>query len=73
MPRSGSQDNATLNTLSRELHDRLERHPEVMLTQTLLKSEEHEEGIYCLRFAMGGLRTTMDDVLETWRLVEAEG
>lgn len=63
-------DDADLNALNAELMDRLNAHPEVMLTQTVLKSVESE--VYCIRFAIGAQKTTWDDVEEIWRVVERD-
>lgn len=60
-----------LNALNAELMDRLNARPEVMLTQTVLKSVESE--VYCIRFAIGAQKTTWDDVAEIWGVVEQEG
>lgn len=51
--------------------DRLNARPEVMLTQTVLKSVESE--VYCIRFAIGAQKTTWEDVEEIWHVVEQEG
>lgn len=60
-----------LNKLNADLNNRLAHHPEVMLTQTLLKTPESE--IFCIRFAIGGRTTTLDDVKHVFSVVEAEG
>lgn len=60
-----------LNALNAELMDRLNARPEVMLTQTVLKSVESE--VYCIRFAIGAQKTTWADVEEIWHVVEQEG
>lgn len=59
-----------LNQLNVDLQSRLAHHPEVMLTQTILKTSESE--IYCIRFALGQLRTTMQDIKEVWEIVQRE-
>ncbi|KAL1405947.1 hypothetical protein Q8F55_007629 [Vanrija albida] len=70
VPANTSHTEAELNDLNRDLHARLVMHPDVHLTQTLLKSVESE--IFCIRFAMGQSRTTLDDVKTVWAIVEAE-
>jgi aromatic-L-amino-acid decarboxylase len=60
-----------LNALNDRLYARLDARYDVFLTRTLLKSIERE--ISCIRFAMGGINTTLKDVQETWRIIEDEG
>ncbi|KAK8846820.1 hypothetical protein IAR55_005908 [Kwoniella newhampshirensis] len=60
-----------LDVLNQRLHDRLNARYDVFLTQTVLHSVERN--IFCIRFAMGGVHTTFDDVQATWSIVEAEG
>ncbi len=67
---SGAVD-TELDLLNQRLHTRLDGRSDVFLTPTVLKSVERK--FYCLRFAMGGVRTTWEDVQETWRVVEEEG
>lgn len=67
---AGIDSQAELNALNTKLMARLASHPEVMLTQTVLKTPESD--IYCIRFAIGQLRTTFADVQETWAVVEDE-
>ncbi|KAK4689824.1 hypothetical protein P7C73_g271, partial [Tremellales sp. Uapishka_1] len=62
---------AELNLLNQKLHIRLSGRHDVMLTQTMLHSEETE--IFCIRIALGGRATTMEDVNAVWDVVEAEG
>ncbi|TXT08689.1 hypothetical protein VHUM_02817 [Vanrija humicola] len=70
VPANAAHSEAELNALNRDLHARLVMHPDVHLTQTLLKSEESE--VFCIRFAIGQNRTTLADVQEVWAIVEAE-
>ncbi|GMK59733.1 hypothetical protein CspeluHIS016_0803390 [Cutaneotrichosporon spelunceum] len=60
-----------LDKLNVELHTRLAERPDVHLTQTILKSEDRGE-IFCIRFAIGALRTTKQDVEEVWDEVVKE-
>lgn len=60
-----------LDLLNQRLHTRLDARSDVFLTPTVLHSEERD--VYCLRFALGGLRTTWEDVMKTWSVVEEEG
>jgi aromatic-L-amino-acid decarboxylase len=57
-----------LNLLNQQLVSLLTVRSDVFLTQTMLHSVEGD--IFCVRFAMGGVNTTMEDVLATWRVVE---
>ena len=69
-PRKGYSDEE-LDLLNQRLHTRLDVRSDVFLTQTVLKSVERK--FYCLRFAMGGARTTWEDVEKTWEVVVEEG
>ncbi|WVR04512.1 hypothetical protein IAU60_001516 [Kwoniella sp. DSM 27419] len=60
-----------LNILNQRLHDHLNARYDVFLTQTVLHSTERN--IFCIRFAMGGLHTTFEDVKKTWAVIVAEG
>lgn len=60
-----------LNLLNQRLHTRLDARSDVFLTPTMLHSEERD--IYSLRFAIGSLRTTWEDVQKTWSAVIEEG
>jgi len=60
-----------LNLLNQRLHTRLDGRSDVFLTPTMLHSEERD--VYCLRFAIGSLRTTWEDVEKTWAAVVEEG
>jgi aromatic-L-amino-acid decarboxylase len=62
---------AELNLLNTQLHNRLNARPDTFLTQTVLHSIEKE--IFCIRIALGGWRTKMEDVEQVWRAVEEEG
>lgn len=67
----GDLPEAELNSLNAALQTRLAHNPNVILTQTVLKTPSSE--IYCIRFALGQLRTTQKDVDEIWDVVRAEG
>jgi aromatic-L-amino-acid decarboxylase len=60
-----------LDGLNVELNSRLAARPDVHLTQTILKSEDGGE-IFCIRFAIGALRTTKQDVEDVWAEVVKE-
>lgn len=60
-----------LNLLNQKLHTRLDKRSDVFLTPTMLHSNERD--IYCLRFAIGNVRTTWADVEATWSAVVEEG
>jgi aromatic-L-amino-acid decarboxylase len=60
-----------LNLLNQKLHTRLDKRSDVFLTPTMLHSNERD--IYCLRFAIGNIRTTWEDVQATWDAVVEEG
>jgi hypothetical protein len=66
-PLDGSED---LNLLNQRLHTRLSIRNDVFLTQTMLNSNESD--IFCIRFAMGGVRTTIADVEATWSIIKEE-
>jgi aromatic-L-amino-acid decarboxylase len=62
---------AELNLLNTQFHNRLNARNDTFLTQTILHSVERE--IFCIRFALGGWRTKMEDVEKIWAAVEEEG
>ena len=62
---------AELNFLNQQLYTRLSTRYDVFLTQTELSSTDRK--IFCIRFALGGLNTTMEDVEAVWKVVEEEG
>ncbi|WVQ97896.1 hypothetical protein IAU59_005013 [Kwoniella sp. CBS 9459] len=66
-----TQTDDILNILNQRLHDRLNARYDVFLTQTVLHSKERN--IFCIRFAMGGVYTTFEDVLKTWKVIEQVG
>lgn len=66
-----SDDDAELNLLNTRFHNRLSARHDTFLTQTILHSEERE--VFCIRFAMGGWRTKMEDVEIIWKAVVSEG
>ena len=70
-PEPGDFQDEVLNLLNQRLNDRLVARYDVFVTQTVLHSVERE--IFCIRFSMGGLNTTMKDVMTTWRVIEAQG
>lgn len=70
-PEPGDFQDEVLNLLNQRLNDRLVARYDVFVTQTVLHSVERE--IFCIRFSMGGLNTTMNDVMTTWRVIEAQG
>ena len=70
-PAGRNLQDAELNLLNQRLHTRLNARYDVFLTQTMLISLERE--IFCIRFAMGGINTTMEDVRATWKVVVEEG
>lgn len=62
---------AELNLLNTRFHNRLSARHDTFLTQTVLHSEESE--VFCIRFAMGGWRTKLEDVETIWKAVIEEG
>ncbi len=66
-----SYTDAELNLVNQQLSTRLNARYDVILTQTVLHSVERE--VFCIRFAMGGVNTSIEDVKATWAVVEAEG
>ena len=62
---------AELNLLNTRFHNRLSARYDTFLTQTILHSQEGE--IFCIRFAMGGWRTKMEDVEIIWKAAVKEG
>lgn len=74
LPRDAAQKtytDAELNLLNTQFHNRLAARHDTFLTQTVLHSKERE--IFCIRFAVGGWRTSLEDVETIWRAVEQEG
>jgi hypothetical protein len=67
----GALTDPELNLLNQRLHTRLDARSDVFLTPTMLHSEERD--VYCLRFAIGSLRTTWEDVQKSWSVVVEEG
>jgi aromatic-L-amino-acid/L-tryptophan decarboxylase len=55
-----------LNALNKVLHERLAARTDILLTQTEL------DGIFCLRFAVGSLRTDVEHVQKAFEIVTAE-
>lgn len=62
---------AEANLLNQKLQTSLSARHDVMLTQTMLHSTEGD--IFCIRIALGGLNTTMEDVRQVWAILEEEG
>ncbi|KAI9635328.1 putative aromatic-L-amino-acid decarboxylase [Dioszegia hungarica] len=63
---------AERNLLNTLLNNRLNARYDVFLTQTMLHSADQED-VFCIRIALGGRTTTMQDVEEVWAVVEEEG
>lgn len=62
-----------LNKLNKKLGEALLAR-DVFLTQTIMPADgTGKEGLYCLRFALGGYRTEDEDVSEAWEKVLEEG
>ncbi|ORX34523.1 putative aromatic-L-amino-acid decarboxylase [Kockovaella imperatae] len=60
-----------LNKLNSKLSSRLDHRSDVFITPAMLGSEEGNMEV--LRIQTGGYRTTMEDVLAVWKVVEEEG
>jgi aromatic-L-amino-acid decarboxylase len=67
----GGESDAELNLLNTKLHNRLNARADTFLTQTVLHSLEGE--VFCIRIALGGWQTKMEDVEKIWDAVEEEG
>jgi glutamate/tyrosine decarboxylase-like PLP-dependent enzyme len=67
----GGESDAELNLLNTKLHNRLNARADTFLTQTVLHSLERE--VFCIRIALGGWQTKMEDVEKIWDAVEEEG
>jgi len=67
----GGESDAELNLLNTKFHNRLNARSDTFLTQTVLHSLERE--VFCIRIALGGWRTQMEDVEKIWEAVEEEG
>ena len=72
-PSSNNLSALQLNDVNKRLQESIHAQQDFNMTQTVLPGDESEPHIDCLRFAMGGLRTTEDDVLKTWETVEELG
>jgi aromatic-L-amino-acid decarboxylase len=70
-PGKEGMSDAELNLLNTKFHNQLNARSDTFLTQTILHSAERE--IFCIRIALGGLRTQMADVEQIWAAVEDEG
>ncbi|ODN77468.1 hypothetical protein L202_04644 [Cryptococcus amylolentus CBS 6039] len=62
----------TLNKLNQAFYTELDHRNDIFLTQTALKSKEGSL-VHCVRFAIGGVHTKVEDVLGTWKIVEQVG
>ena len=72
VPAKGAKTtDAELNLLNTRFHNRLSARHDTFLTQTVLHSEERE--VFCIRIALGGWRTKMEDVQSIWKAVVKEG
>ena len=58
-------EEANLN--NQQLHDRLAARHDVFVTQTWLHSRRQD--IFCIRIALGGQHTTMNDVEAVWAII----
>jgi hypothetical protein len=67
------KDEVEINKLNKKLQEAVHAQHGFNMTQTVLPGKEGNTNIDCLRFAMGGLRTTEADVLETWDSIEELG
>jgi aromatic-L-amino-acid decarboxylase len=72
-PSSGDHTPEQLNELNRRLQELVHAEKDFNMTQTVLPGEEGQPSIDCLRFAMGGLRTTEEDAVQAWQVVERLG
>ncbi len=70
---SSSLSPSQLNSINRELNDALSCRSDLTLTQTMLPGEGGEEGVFCIRFAIGAERTRWEHVEKAWRVVAEEG
>ena len=59
--------NEEANLANQRLHDVLAARHDVFLTQTMLHSRG--KNVFCIRMALGGQFTTMDDVNAVWEVV----
>lgn len=64
---------AEVNDLNRRLQEAIHGQNEFNMTQTTLPGEDGQPGIECMRFALGGLRTTTVDAEQVWDTVERLG
>ena len=72
-PSTGDHTPEQLNELNRRLQELVHAEQDFNMTQTVLPGEEGQPSIDCLRFAMGGLRTTEADAVQAWQIVERLG
>jgi aromatic-L-amino-acid decarboxylase len=66
VPRGGSPNLESLNSLNRLFFGRLSARPDIMLTQTTLNC------VFCIRFAVGAARTTEAHIQQAFTLIEKE-
>lgn len=72
-PSSGDHTPDQLNDLNKRLQALIHAEQDFNMTQTVLPGDEGQPSIECMRFAMGGLRTTEEDALHAWEIVERLG
>jgi len=72
-PVSGKHTPEELNVLNKRLQALVHAEQDFNMTQTVLPGEAGQPTIDCMRFAMGGLRTTEEDALQAWEVVERLG
>jgi aromatic-L-amino-acid decarboxylase len=72
-PSSGNHKAEQLNEMNKRLQELVHAEQDFNMTQTVLPGEEGQPTIDCMRFAMGGLRTTEADALQAWNIVERLG
>ena len=72
-PSAGDRTPEQLSELNRQLQERVHAEQDFNMTQTVLPGEEGQPPIDCMRFAMGGLRTTEADAVQAWHIVERLG
>lgn len=61
------------NKLNQKFFEVLSTRWDIMLTQTVLPCDESSEGIYCIRLAGGGAKTTEETVMNAWKTIEEVG
>lgn len=66
IPKGGSPNLESLNSLNRLFFGRISARPDIMLTQTTLN------GVFCIRLAVGAARTTETHIQQAFTLIEKE-